>query len=333
MAFFTRPELDNRQFKQVSGSTLTLSGTTEIVSGGTFILHGREIIATGGTYNQVLGVDIDGKIRLIDQTGSGGTGVYMLDSPASLSSPVGGISNGYVLAGKPLDVILRDMLVVYQAPAFTSFSSSQTTPVEVGTVLSGSRTFTWATSNSGNVLANSIVIRDVSSGTTLATGLANDGSELVTINNRELATNGSTQVWRAEGTNTQSGTFISSNYTVTARYLRFYGPASTTPTTSAAVRALPLNAYQTADINTFILNTGNVLTKFVVALPPGRVITSVIDLDALNANITANYVLVSSSTPVLDNGGSGPTIWNYNIYEMNVGTPYSSNHKHQITTA
>ncbi len=330
MAFFTRPELDNRQFKQVSGSTLTLSGNTEIVSGGTFTLQGKEIVATGGTYGQVLTLDFDGKIKLLDPTGSGGTGVYMLESPPTVT--VGGITPAYTLTGKTLDVILRDMLVVYQAPAFSSFSvTGQQTLVEAGTILSGSRTFTWGTSNSGNVQVNSIDVRDVNTNTLIITNTANDGSQSATINTITLTNDGNTQAWRGEGTNTQLNNFQSSNFTVTARYLRFFGASATTPANSAAVRALPTNAFQTAAANTFILNTGNALTKFCVALPPGRVITSVIDLDALNANITGNYVFVGTRT-VLDGGGSG-TARTYNLYEMNVGVPYSTSHQHQITTA
>ena len=32
MPFFARPDLSNEQFKQLSGSTLTLSGTTQIAN-------------------------------------------------------------------------------------------------------------------------------------------------------------------------------------------------------------------------------------------------------------------------------------------------------------
>jgi len=330
MPFFTRPELDDRQFKQVIGSTLTLSGNTEIVSGGTFTLQGKEIVATGGTYGQVLTLDLDGKIKLLDPTGSDGTGVYTLDSPPTVT--VGGITPSYTLTGKGLDEILRDMLVPYLPPTFSSFSvSGQQTIVEAGTVLSGSRTFTWGTTNSGNVQTNSVDVRDINTSTLIITNTANDGSESATINTITLTNDGNTQLWRAEATNTQLGNFQSSNFTVTARFFRFFGASATTPATSVQVRALPSNTFQTAAGNTFILNTGNALTKFCVALPPGRIITSVIDLDALNANITANYVLIGTRT-VNDGGGSG-TSRTYNLYEMNVGVPYSSSHQHQITTA
>ncbi|NJO65425.1 MAG: hypothetical protein HC836_47230, partial [Richelia sp. RM2_1_2] len=128
-----------------------------------------------------------------------------------------------------------------------------------------------------------------------------------------------------------SGATSVSNTTITGRFLRFYGPTASSPTDSATVRALPSSALQTANVMTFTLNTGNVETKFVVALPPGRTITSVFDTDAANANITSSYVFTGTIN-VNDGGGSG-TPRTYNIYELNLGAPYSSSHAHSITTA
>jgi hypothetical protein len=53
------------------------------------------------------------------------------------------------------------MCVSYQNPTFSSFSFPQSTPIEVGTIISGNKTFTWATTNTGNVSANSISILDI----------------------------------------------------------------------------------------------------------------------------------------------------------------------------
>jgi len=57
-------------------------------------------------------------------------------------------------------------------------------------------------------------------------------------------------------------------------------------------------------------------------------IVSVIDLDALNADITASYV--NSTFNVNDAGGSPVSYKNYN---MTIAVPYPSNHRHQITIA
>lgn len=248
---------------------------------------------------------------------------------STTTTTVGGLGAGTNISGKSMSEIIQLMTCPYQLPTFSAFSvSGQAVTIEVGTSLSGSKTFTWSTSNSGNVASNSIVIRDMTASTNLANSLANDGSESVTIATVQLNSDGATQAWRAQGTNTQSGGFNSSNFTVTGRYYRFYGPSAASPTNSTTVRALPSNAFHSTGAS-FTLNTGSTLTKFIVALPPSRTISSVIDSDALNANITSSYLLTGTIN-VVDAGGTNRS---YNIYEMNIGAPYASSHTHQITTA
>jgi hypothetical protein len=244
----------------------------------------------------------------------------------------GKYTNGQTAAWTGLTAVeaIEDAAIEYINPVFTSFSvTGQSTTVEVGTTLSGSKTFTWAiTLNSGVV--PTIDLYDVTAGATLLAGTANDGTQAQVVTTLQLNADGSTQAWRGIGNNTSpAGTFNSSNFTVTSRYYRFYGPSASTPANSAAVRALSTSAFQTSAVNTFQLNTGTTQTKFVVALPPGRTITQVLDVDALYANITANYVLLGTIS-VLDAGGTSRT---YNLYEMNIGAPYASNHRHEITTA
>lgn len=159
---------------------------------------------------------------------SGGTGTYELDSPSTVT--VGGLSSGYNLYGKGIDVILRDMLVVYQPPTFDTFTiTSQDTTIEVGTALSGTKTFTWSTTDSTNVSPNTIKITNVNTSTDLSTGLANDGSEAISIGTIANSTPIS-QVFRIAGTNTNSGTFTK-DYTIVSKYPIFYGtyPAPGSP--------------------------------------------------------------------------------------------------------
>jgi hypothetical protein len=226
---------------------------------------------------------------------------------------------------------IEDASLEYIAPVFNAFSvSGQDTTVEVGTTLTGTRTFTWTiTQNSGTV--PTVDIFDITANATLLAGTTNDGSQgPVTITTFQLNSNGATQQWRAIGNNTDPAeTFNSSPFTVTSRFVRFFGPTASTPTNSSQVRALSSNAFQTANGNTFTLNTGTTQTKFVVALPPDRTISQVIDLDAFNQVITGEYVLIGTIS--VNDIGSTPRT--YNLYEMNIGTPYSGNHRHQITTA
>lgn len=132
------------------------------------------------------------------------------------------------------------------------------------------------------------------------------------------------------------GVYLSSyNYsavkTVNFYGMIFYGPSSTAPITSTAVRALS-GKLLTTGANPFNLETGSVERIFTVAMPASLSITQVLDLDALSANITANYVL--STFSVNDFGGTGTS---YHVYTMTNAVPYSTggtppgNHRHQIT--
>lgn len=124
-----------------------------------------------------------------------------------------------------------------------------------------------------------------------------------------------------------SSQVYSSTSTVTFYYALFYGPSATAPTDSAAVRALPNKQFTTYS-NPFNLNTGVTYTNFTVAMPATLSLSSVIDLDSLNVDITSSYVL---STFNVDDGGSTAT--SYNVYTLSTGAPYSPSHRHQITRA
>ena len=224
--------------------------------------------------------------------------------------------------------VITNAAIEYINAEFTAFGVSQATTVEVGTTLSGTRTFTWGIDqNSGSV--PSIHIWDETDSSYIIMSTPNDGGEVVTITTYQLNSEGGIQQWRGVGTDVTpvpDVVFYSNFITITARYYRFYGPVVASPVDSITVRALPSSAFQVGT-DVFNLNTGITLTKFVVALPPGVTISSVIDLDALNADITSEYIFTGTIN-VLDAGGTNRA---YNIYEMNVGTPYSSDHRHQIT--
>lgn len=246
-------------------------------------------------------------------------------------STVGGIASGTNLGTSPITIqdLLDDILYPYINPVFTSFSvTGQSNTVEVGTTLSGSKTFTWnITVNSGVV--PTIDIYDNTAASTLLAGTSNDGTQAQTITTIQLNSNGATQSWRGVGNNTSpSGTFNSSNFVVTARFYRFFGPTASSPANSAAIRALSSSAFHTGT-TTFTLNTGTTETKFVVALPPGVTISSVIDTSALDVDITSQFIL-TGTVNVLDAGSTNRA---YNIYEMNVGVAYGTSHAFLITTA
>jgi len=231
-----------------------------------------------------------------------------------------------VLADRTAIDVLTEMLIVYLSPQFQSQSCSYPSTVEVGTQVNGFYTFSWSISNPTNVKPNTVAIYDNNTASNLESGLANDGSEVIALNGNTLNANNATQSWKIKAQNTKDENFESGNIVVTAKFKRFFGATSATPTTATA-RSLG-SEFQSANAQTFTLNTGSTLTKFAVCLPSGVTIASVIDLDALNLNITSNYVSLGTIN-INDIGGTSRV---YNLYEMNIGATYSANHRHQITT-
>ena len=150
------------------------------------------------------------------------------------------------------------------------------------------------------------------------------GGSLSTKNHLPSETTASTIQYRIEVVDDYQTTY-SSTITVNFGLLIFYGPSSSTPATSANVRALPDRLFTNGN-DTFNLNTGSTEINFTVAIPDTETISEVLDLDALNANITAEYV--NNPFNVDDGGG---TAVSYNVYTMTIAIPYSSDHRHQVT--
>lgn len=142
-SFFARPNLSDEQFKQLNGTTLTLSGQTRIANVSGFSISDGStyipIIVTGGTYNDVLTYR-NGQIVLAESTASGGTGVYTCASPTTCT--VGGLPAGCAIYGCSVVDILQSILVptvppAVVAPFHSAFSVSPSTSIyEIGTCIS-----------------------------------------------------------------------------------------------------------------------------------------------------------------------------------------------------
>lgn len=113
MPFFARPNLGDVEFKQLSGTTLTLSGQTRIATPtGLELSDGTggyiPVMATGETVSNgdVLTYE-NGKISL--KPGGGGSGIYYEASPTTCT--VGGLAAGTQITGRTIACILKDILV------------------------------------------------------------------------------------------------------------------------------------------------------------------------------------------------------------------------------
>jgi len=212
MAYNTKINLNDNKVCQNNGDVLTLSGNTVISAVGN-IKYAEDVNFTGDT-QLVTKKYVDG------QLGSGTT--YNLSSPAT--TDVGGITVGTILSGKTSNKILEEILTPYQVPTLSSFSSEMDSTVEVGTVLSGSKSFNWTFTNSDNVQAGTMCIIDVTDGATaIATDISTTSPQSANIGTKTFTSCGQTQQWKGCAQNSCSTAFGSNNHTVTGLYPYYWG--------------------------------------------------------------------------------------------------------------
>lgn len=126
MPFFARPNLDDVQFKQLSGTTLTLSGQTRIVTWSGFTItdgYGGNVIvtargATGSTSDGNV-LTYRGGIISLEGSSTSGESRYYCASPTTCT--VGGLLAGSTISGCTIAGILESILVP-SIPLSTSLS-------------------------------------------------------------------------------------------------------------------------------------------------------------------------------------------------------------------
>lgn len=220
---------------------------------------------------------------------------------------IGGIDSGSSFDHAPLTDVIDALLHAYEAPAFTSFSITGSATQEVGATYSGTKTFTWTTSNSSNVATNSISVLDVTGSFTLGSSLANDGSEaLSTTATHNLP---ATHTWSINGTNTHSGSF-SSTTSINWFWKVFNGTSVSTTLDESGIEGLATGTLKSGFSGTYIFTTGGYkylaypdslggVTSFTdsLTLLSVAMCTSADDASYSNTQNGFSYALVSVTNP------------------------------------
>lgn len=113
---------------------------------------------------------------------------------------------------------------------------------------------------------------------------------------------------------------LEGSVTMPTIYYSFYGPSAISVSTESQVKALPYAAIES--LNGFTLPTGTAQTKFIIAIPASKSIDIITDQTAINLNITDQYE--PAGTIEVDGV-------DYDIFEMTLAIPYSTNHNHIVS--
>lgn len=243
MAYNTKINLSNDKVCQNSGDLLTLSGDTVIAAVGD-IRYASEVTISGDTQLTTK--------KYVDDAVTAGT-IYALGSPAT--EDVGGITAGTVLTDKSSNEILEEILTPYQSPTFSSFGSEMSSCVEVGTVLSGSKQFTWGFTSAPNVEADSMCIIDVTnSNTAIATDISISSPQSANIGSKTFTSCGQTQVWQGSAKNDVLAQFNSNTTSVSGLYPYYWG-ICTCPGSAGDNRPLPNTDFDASNVTggTYVL--------------------------------------------------------------------------------
>jgi len=184
----------------------------------------------------------------------GGGGSYTTTEPTT--ETVGGVAVGTEYAAATMQEVFDDLFHPYQLPAFSSFAMTGVTDVEVGTSFSGSKTFTWGTTNSGNVTANSLGITDVTGGGTVESAMANSGSKAHTFSVPFTRTTAGAYRFTISGTNTQSASFTR-NLDINFYWKVYYGESASTSLDEAGIEGLRVGGLQAAFAATYAFSAAN----------------------------------------------------------------------------
>jgi hypothetical protein len=152
-----------------------------------------------------------------------------------LTQEMGILAIGADISGMTADQVLTAAFAGFVKPLFTLFTMAQNT-IEVGTEISGNRSFNWAFDLPENVADNTISIIDCTNAETLASGLSKVSPAVVNIGT-VVKNSAGFHRWKASAQDNQGQDFESSQYTVNWRWRRFWGFIDNQNPTDTAIKA------------------------------------------------------------------------------------------------
>lgn len=183
-------------------------------------------------------------------------GDMLFTGAATSTVTVNNYPAGEDLSIKTYNDLVNNIYAPFNEPSFTSFSiSGQSTTVEVGTTISGNKSFTFGFDYPSNVLDNTIAIVDVTSSTTLASNLSSTSPASVNVGNVQKTAPANNQ-WKALATDTQGGDFESNTFTVNWYWRFYYGNSTNTTLTEAQVLALSSSSLKANENGTYSFAAG-----------------------------------------------------------------------------
>lgn len=243
---------------------MSLSGISSSVSGSVSTLVFTKL--NGGEYT----VDITGVSA--SALASAMTEAVLYTNPNPTYVTIGGIEIYSTFSAVTMQDMWTDLLYPNLNPSFSNFDMSGVTEtVDVGhTFLSGDQTCVWTTVNSGFIQPNSVKIYDQSSLTYLATGLANDGTEVVTIPYDITSTVRAAHtfnIWAQKMNNTWFGR----NYDFNWYWRRFYGNSTDPNLDAAGITGLSTNQLSRLVTGNFVFSAETGYKYIVLPISSGWV--------------------------------------------------------------
>ena len=193
-----------------------------------------------------------------DTGATGATGASGEASPYSNVTPVpvtiGGIEAGTTFVDQTMSDMFDALLYPYQYPAFSSFAiTGQGQTLEVGATTNANPSFTWALTNSSNVVNDTINIYDTTTAEHLVTNHNSTGPAAVTHAGITLSSAGA-HVYTITCENTKLGTFTLT-FVITAYWRRYYGESASSPHNEAEVKALRVSGLASSYAATYVFST------------------------------------------------------------------------------